>query len=76
MTDLLGRSIAPVVRQGDLLAGPAGLGVEAVCRVVAGVAYVRTETGYYVRADGTGPLLLDLPTGKPPLEHPEKTGEI
>jgi len=36
--------------------------VEAVWRVVNGIEYVRTESGYYVRADGTGPLLVEPPT--------------
>jgi len=60
--DLFGQDIAPATRQGDLLAGRAGLGVEAVWRVVNGIEYVRTESGYYVRADGTGPLLVEPPT--------------
>ena len=63
MKDLLGQNVAPTSRQGNLLAGRAGLGVEAVWRVVNGIEYVRTESGYYVRADGTGPLLV-----KPPIE--------
>jgi len=62
MKDLLGQNVAPTSRQGDLLAGRAGLGVEAVWRVVNGIEYVRTESGYYVRADGTGPLLVEPPT--------------
>ena len=62
MKDLFGQDIAPATRQGDLLAGRAGLGVEAVWRVVNGIEYVRTESGYYVRADGTGPLLVEPPT--------------
>jgi hypothetical protein len=60
--DLFGQDIAPATRQGDLLAGRAGLGVEAVWRVVNGIEYVRTESGYYIRADGTGPLLVEPPT--------------
>jgi hypothetical protein len=40
----------------------ARVGVDAVWRVVNGIEYVRTESGYYVRADGTGPLLLEPPT--------------
>ncbi|MBE3098882.1 MAG: hypothetical protein IMZ44_17335 [Planctomycetes bacterium] len=63
MTDLFGQDIPPTMHQGDLLAGRAGLGVEAVCRVVDGIEYVRTPSGYYVRADGTGPLLLETPSG-------------
>ncbi|MBE3099490.1 MAG: hypothetical protein IMZ44_20420 [Planctomycetes bacterium] len=62
MKNLFGQDIAPATRQGDLLAGRAGLGVEAVWRVVNGIEYVRTESGYYVRADGTGPLLVEPPT--------------
>ena len=62
MKDLFGQDVAPVSRQGNLLAGRAGLGVEAVWRVVNGIEYVRTESGYYVRADGTGPLLMEPPT--------------
>jgi hypothetical protein len=62
MKDLLGQDIAPVTSQGNLLAGRAGLGVEAVWCVVNGIEYVRTESGYYVRADGTGPLLVEPPT--------------
>ena len=66
MKDLFGQDIAPAVQQGNLLAGRAGLGVEAVWRVVNGVEYVRTESGYYVRADGTGSLLVEPPTeGRP-----------
>jgi len=62
MKDLFGQDIALVSRQSDLLAGRAGLGVEAVWRVVNGIKYVRTESGYYVRADGAGPLLVEPPT--------------
>jgi hypothetical protein len=62
MKDLLGQNVAPTSRQGNLLASRAGLGVEAVWRVVNGIEYVRTASGYYVRADGTGPLLLEPPT--------------
>lgn len=62
MKDLFGQDIAPATRQGDLLARRAGLGVDAVWRVVNGIEYVRTESGYYVRADGTGPLLVEPPT--------------
>ena len=62
MKDLFGQDVAPTSHQGNLLAGRAGLGVEAVWRVVNGVEYVRTESGYYVRADGTGPLLVEPPT--------------
>jgi hypothetical protein len=62
MKDLLGNDVAPAPQQGDLLAGPCGLGVEAVYRTVGGVEYVQTPSGYYVRADGTGPLLTDLPS--------------
>ena len=66
MKDLFGQDVAPTSHQGDLLAGRAGLGVEAVWRVVNGIEYVRTESGYYVRADGTGPLLVEPPTeGRP-----------
>ena len=66
MKDLLGQNVAPTSRQGDLLAGRAGLGVEAVWRVVNGIEYVRTASGYYVRADGAGPLLVEPPTeGRP-----------
>jgi hypothetical protein len=78
MTDLLGRDVPPTLRQGDLLAGRAGLGVEAVLRVVDGVEYVRTASGYLVRADGTGLLIPDAPTAsrEPPLLAPENPGEI
>jgi len=62
MKDLFGQDVTPATRQGDLLAGRAGLGVEAVWRVVNGIEYVRTESGYYVRADGAGPLLVEPPT--------------
>jgi hypothetical protein len=62
MKDLFGQDVTPATLQGDLLAGRAGMGVEAVWRVVNGIEYVRTASGYYVRADGTGPLLVDLPT--------------
>jgi hypothetical protein len=62
MKDLFGQDVAPPSHQGDLLAGRAGLGVEAVWRVVNGIEYVRTESGYYVRADGAGPLLVEPPT--------------
>jgi len=66
MKDLFGQDVTPATRQCDLLAGRAGLGVEAVWRVVNGIEYVRTESGYYVRADGTGPLLVEPPTeGRP-----------
>jgi len=64
MKDLLGQNVAPTSRQGNLLTGRAGLGVEAVWRVVNGVEYVRTGSGYYVRADGTGPLLVEPPTNE------------
>jgi hypothetical protein len=62
MKDLFGQDIAPVSRQCNLLTGRAGLGVEAVWRVVNGIEYVRTASGYYVRADGAGPLLVQPPT--------------
>ena len=62
MKDLFGQDVAPTSHQGDLLAGRAGLGVEAVWRVVNGIEYVRTSSGYYVRADGAGPLLVEPPT--------------
>jgi hypothetical protein len=66
MKDLFGQDVTPAMRQGNLLAGRAGLGVDAVWRVVNGIEYVRTESGYYVRADGTGPLLVEPPTeGRP-----------
>ena len=66
MKDLFGQDVAPTSHQGDLLVGRAGLGVEAVWRVVNGIEYVRTASGYYVRADGTGPLLVEPPTkGRP-----------
>lgn len=65
MKDLFGRDVRPTFHQGDLLAGHAGLGVEAVSRVVDGIEYVRTESGYYVRADGTGGLLLETPSRSP-----------
>ena len=70
MKDLLGNDVAPAPRQGDLLAGPCGLGVEAIYRTVGGVEYVQTPSGYYVRADGTGPLLTDLPSVE--AENPKK----
>jgi len=59
MTDLFGKPVPPEERQGDLLKGPCGLGVDAVCRTIGGVDYVRTPSGYLVRADGTGPLIPD-----------------
>jgi hypothetical protein len=78
MTDLFGQDIPPVLRQGDLLAGRAGLGVEAVYRVIGGVEYVRTVSGYLARADGTGPLIPDTPAAgrKPPLLEPGNPGGI
>lgn len=77
-SDLLGQEIAPIVRQRDLLAGPCGLGVEAIWKVIDGVAYVRTESGFIVRADGTGPLIPEkAPEGRePPLLGPEKPRRI
>ena len=69
MKDLLGNEVRPELRQGDLLRGPCGLGVEAVLRVVDGVPYVQTPSGYVTRADGTGLLHLEeRPEGRePPL---------
>jgi len=69
MTDLLGREVPEVERQRDLLAGRCGCGVEAVWRVVKGVEYVRTPSGYVTRADGTGPLLLESDLVAEPVER-------
>jgi hypothetical protein len=78
MKDLLGNEVRPELRQGDLLAGPCGLGVESVWRVVDGVPYVQTPSGYVTRADGTGLLHLeDRPEGRePPLLAAENPSGI
>jgi len=78
MTDLLGQPVAPEFRQKDLLSGSCGLGVNATWKVIDGVPYVRTPSGYIVRADGTGPLIPDeAPEGGDlPLVRQEKTEGI
>jgi hypothetical protein len=60
--DLFGNTIAPRVVQRDLLAGRAGLGVEGVARVIGGVEYIQVD-GYWLRADGLGVLMVNMPIG-------------
>ena len=64
MQNLFGQEVSPRIVQGNLLAGRAGLGVSATARTVAGVEYLRID-GYWLRADGVGVLMVELPAAEP-----------